>query len=90
MDVSTIHEWNAAFDMYMRIRFHQCFPMHLLMAQHIADLSTALNNYWIIAIPRGDFKESVVLLFNSKLFILPLFTNSIPLKIYLGDIFSSR
>ena len=34
----------------------------------------SIVNYWIITIPRKDFKESVLLLFNFKLFILPLST----------------
>ena len=42
-----ICQWNAAFDRYMRNKFHQCFPMHPLMACHIADLSTAFNSQFL-------------------------------------------
>ena len=47
VDVPTICQWNTAFDRYMRNTFCQCFPMHPLMAHHIADISIALNSQFL-------------------------------------------
>ena len=44
VDVPTIHQWNAAFDRYMRNKFCQTFPMHTVMARQMADLSVSLNS----------------------------------------------
>ena len=44
VDVPTIHQWNAAFDRYMRNKFCQTFPMHTVMARQMADMSVSLNS----------------------------------------------
>ena len=52
IDVSTIGQWNSAFDRYMRHRVCQQFPTHPVMAQHMTDLSTApssqFTDNWIV------------------------------------------